>query len=125
MANIKYQNEYGLVFSKKGKLPFITLNGEEVADSQFCIEFLSKKFNVNFASNYTAEKNGIARAFMKMTEQSLSWNMSLNRFVYEQDPEASGFPPLILFFMKSKIGARGKAHGYGLHSHDECHMNDF
>ena len=119
MANIKYQNEHGYEFSSKGKVPFITLNGEEIADSQFCIEFLSKKFNVNFTSNFSAAENGIARAFLKMTEESFFWTMALNRFVYEQDSTASGFPSIAYLIFKPRLLNRSNAQGYGLHSYEE------
>ena len=32
-------------FSKKGKTPWITYNDSDVADSQFCIEFLNEKLS--------------------------------------------------------------------------------
>lgn len=120
MANIKYQNEFAFEFSSKGKVPFITFNGEDIADSQFCIEFLSKKFNVNFASNFSAAENGIARAFLKMTEESLFWNVVLNRFVYEQDPQSAGIPSIAYYYFKSAVSKKTKAQGYGLHSFEEC-----
>ncbi|CAH2215517.1 jg20537, partial [Pararge aegeria aegeria] len=33
--------------SKKGQLPFVELNGEEIADSTFIIKQLSEKYNKN------------------------------------------------------------------------------
>lgn len=43
MANIPYQIDNSYPYSvNKGKTPWITFNGENVADSQFCIEFLAR-----------------------------------------------------------------------------------
>lgn len=44
---LRWQNvEHHAKFrSKKGQLPFIELNGEEIADSAFIIKELSEKFN--------------------------------------------------------------------------------
>jgi glutathione S-transferase len=113
------KNEFGYEFGPKGKVPFITLNGEDVADSQFVIEYLSKKFNVNFSSNYSPEQNGIARAFFKLTEESFFWTMVLTRFVYEPNSKAVGIPSFLIKIMASRIKGRSKAQGYGLHSERE------
>ena len=45
----------------------------ELGDSHFCIEFLSKQYNVNLNENLSQEQLAIARAFIKMTEESLNW----------------------------------------------------
>ena len=41
--NWKFQADHVNSWSKKGKTPWMTYNNEEVADSQFCIEYLNKK----------------------------------------------------------------------------------
>lgn len=40
--------------SKKGQLPFVELNGEEIADSTFIIKDLSEKFNKDLDSGKLA-----------------------------------------------------------------------
>ncbi|KAL9961718.1 hypothetical protein ACROYT_G030718 [Oculina patagonica] len=47
MAKIPYENEYGFKFSKKGKMPWIEFNEQEIADCNFCIQFLKKEFQVD------------------------------------------------------------------------------
>ena len=59
--------------SPKGKIPWITLNGEDISDSQFCIEFLMKKFDKDLSSHLSLVEKGIARAFLKMAEESMRW----------------------------------------------------
>ena len=59
--------------SAKQKIPWITYNGEDVADSQFCIEYLNEKFGVDLNAHLTEEEKAIARAFQKMTEENLYW----------------------------------------------------
>jgi hypothetical protein len=87
-----------LKFSKKGKVPWIELNGEEMADSQFCIEYLSKKLNVNLNDHLNEQDQALSRAFMKMTEESLVWCMALQRFVIDPQPEYLGFSKFMSFY---------------------------
>lgn len=56
--------------SKKGQLPFVELNGEEIADSTFVIKQLSEKFNKDLDSGM----------------YSLSWLVNIHLstfFIYE------------------------------------------
>lgn len=42
MAKIPYEVDKTDPISVKGKSPWITLNGEHIADSQLCVEYLAK-----------------------------------------------------------------------------------
>ena len=57
----------------KGKMPWITLNGEEYTDSTLIIELLSKKFQKDLTSHLSAEEKAVGRAFQIMTEEHLYW----------------------------------------------------
>ena len=59
--------------SSKGKTPWMTYNGVEVADSQFCIDYLNKKLGIDLNAHLTPVEKSIARAFQKMTEENLYW----------------------------------------------------
>jgi len=59
--------------SPKGKTPWITYNGLDVSDSQFCIEYLNKTLNKNICSHLSDEDKAIARAYLSMIENSLYW----------------------------------------------------
>jgi hypothetical protein len=54
-------------------MPWITLNGEDIADSQFCIDFLAKKYNKDLSASFEAREQAVARAFLQMGEGSLIW----------------------------------------------------
>ena len=43
LKKVKYEPVYSLKFSKKGQIPFIELNGEQIADSNICIHELEKR----------------------------------------------------------------------------------
>lgn len=57
----------------KGKCPWITLNGEEIGDSQLIIEKLGPKYGKNFTSGMTSEQNAVAHAMRVMVDEHLLW----------------------------------------------------
>ena len=59
--------------SSKGKFPWISYNGEAVADSQLSIEFLNAKFGVDLNKDLTAEEKATAHAFRIMLDEHLYW----------------------------------------------------
>jgi len=71
--SIYKQNDFSEPFGPKGKMPWITLNGEHIADSQICLELLARKFNKDFSSHLTPEEQAVGRAMQIMTEEHLLW----------------------------------------------------
>lgn len=59
--------------SKKGQLPFVELNGEEIADSAIIIKELSNKFEKDLDASLTAEQRNISHAMISMIENHLVW----------------------------------------------------
>lgn len=59
--------------SKKGQLPFVELNGHEIADSAIIIRDLSAKFQKDLDASLTQEQRNIAHATISMIENHLTW----------------------------------------------------
>lgn len=59
--------------SKKGQLPFVELNGEEVADSAIIIKELAQRFGHDLDAALTAEQRNVAHAMISMIENHLVW----------------------------------------------------
>ena len=59
--------------SKKRKCPWITYNGKNIADSQFCIDYLNKEFGNDTMSKYSPRERAEGVAFRKLVEESLYW----------------------------------------------------
>lgn len=70
MQNVDHKMKYR---SKKGLLPFVELNGEEIADSALIIKELSQKFNNDLDAGLTAEQRNLAHATISMIENHLAW----------------------------------------------------
>ena len=104
--------------SPKGKIPWITLNGEDISDSEFCIEFLKEKFNKDLSSHLTPVEKAIARAFFKLNEESLRWSSAVHRFRYG-DHEESGMSKLLFHIISYKAVKETVAQGYGRHGKNE------
>ena len=54
----RYIEEFEYTQSKKGKTPWITINGENVADTQFAIEYLKKELGVDMNSKLSEKEKG-------------------------------------------------------------------
>ncbi|KAL9904416.1 failed axon connections isoform X2 [Glossina fuscipes] len=137
LAGLKYENvDHKMRFrSKKGQLPFIELNGEEIADSAIIIKELSAKYNKDLDAGLTSEQRNVSYAMIAMLENHLIWIIFYWRAKYPDNvlkgykvnlQHALGLrlPNSILnFFFKITFGRKGtkklKAHGIGVHSAEE------
>lgn len=75
MAGIKYENvDHKMKFrSAKGQLPFVELNGAEIADSAVIIKELGAHFGSDMDSHLTAEQRSVAHATTTMLENHFHW----------------------------------------------------
>ncbi|XP_061386848.1 failed axon connections isoform X2 [Musca vetustissima] len=137
LAGLKYENvDHKMRFrSKKGQLPFIELNGEEIADSAIIIKELSAKYGKDLDSGLTSEQRNVSYAMIAMLENHLIWiifywrakfpdNVLKGYKVNLQHALGLRLPNSILnFFFKITFGRKGtkklKAHGIGVHSSEE------
>merc|ERR1712128_337917 len=137
LHGIKYQNvDHKCKFrSRKGMLPFIELNGEEVADSNMIIETLAKKFAKEMPAQLSQDQKNVQHAMVAMVENHLHWTIVHWRSMdaenilkgYKLDIQSiigSKAPASILnFFFKYTFCRKGlkkvKAHGLGVHTPEE------
>lgn len=128
MANLPYMNVHSYEMSPKGKMPWIEYNGEIVSDSQFCIEFLNKKFDKDLNKHLSLENKAIGRAFQKMLEENTYWTMMLFRLNFDDDMKMMSLENMSRFlkWWSHRYYCRwnlrnAKAHGIGRHSKQEVH----
>lgn len=138
MANIPYENvDHKMRYrSSKGDMPFVELNGREIAEIDTIIEELSKEFNVDLDADLTEEQKVIAHALQSMLENHTGWIIKHWRFKHPQEfLKASGtdikktinskLPQSVLNFM-FKIGFKSNikdliGHGIGRHDADQVY----
>ncbi|KAL7642995.1 UNVERIFIED_CONTAM: hypothetical protein RMT77_006284 [Armadillidium vulgare] len=75
LAGLKYENvDHRLKYkSKKGQLPFVEVNGEEIADSAIIIKELGQRYNTDLDAGLSAEQRNVAHANISMIENHLAW----------------------------------------------------
>lgn len=75
MAGIKYENvDHRMKFrSNKGQLPFVELNGQEIADSAVIIKELSSHFSADVDAPLTSDQRSVAHATITMLENHFHW----------------------------------------------------
>lgn len=86
MAEVPYQVDFEEPLGPKGKSPWISLNGEEIGDSQLIMEMLGPKYGKDFSSHLSTEQLAIARAMRIMIEDHFLWCNIMWRWAY--DPES-------------------------------------
>lgn len=137
LAGIKYQNvDHKMKFrSAKGQLPFVELNGEEIADSAVIIKELAKHFDKDFDAQLTSEQRNVAHATAAMLDNHLHW---IDVWWRTKNPDAflqgckidlqnmigSKLPAALLklvyrFSFRRKGLKKVRATGIGVHSADE------
>ncbi len=55
------------------QMPYIKYNGEEYAESNLIIEFLTEEFKLDPTEGLEPEQRAVTRAFIKMAEESTAW----------------------------------------------------
>ena len=71
MQNVHHNSK---LRSKRGLLPFVELNGEEICDSDFIIKQLTNKFEKDEPSvGLSAEQKNVQHAMVTMVENHLQW----------------------------------------------------
>ncbi|KAL7630074.1 UNVERIFIED_CONTAM: hypothetical protein RMT77_019796 [Armadillidium vulgare] len=125
MADIQYKLDDRYPFGPKGKVPWITLNGKDYADSQLIMEFLGKEFSKDFSNSLSKEEKAVSRAMQIMAEEHLLWGLAWWRFVVDRCEVMSALMEFSFFeflFMKSLIKKIRKTlwlQGIGRHSDHE------
>jgi hypothetical protein len=99
-------------------MPWMTLNGQDVSDSYFCINHLKNHFNVDLSAHLNPLERATARSYMKMAEESLRWAAVVHRFRYGK-PEDCGLHPFVFTLVGRKMLKETEAQGYGKHSPEE------
>ncbi|KAK3859174.1 hypothetical protein Pcinc_034686 [Petrolisthes cinctipes] len=75
LSDLKYENvDHKMKYkSKKGQLPFVEVNGEEIADSAIIIKELGSRYNCEMDSALSAEQRNVAHATVSMIENHFAW----------------------------------------------------
>ncbi|KAK7069366.1 hypothetical protein SK128_002949, partial [Halocaridina rubra] len=109
----------------KGKSPWITLNGEEIADSQLIMERLGPKYGKDFSTHLSPEEKVIARSMRIMVEDHFLWCYAYWRYIID-DMKAfrtvAKIPKslLLLFYtFKGYVWKVMKMQGIGRHTPQE------
>ncbi|XP_042867419.1 failed axon connections homolog [Penaeus japonicus] len=84
LAKIPYQLDFDEPLGPKGKSPWVTWNGEDIADSQVIIERLGRHYGKDFTSKLTAEQQAAARSLTLMVTEHLCWGLRVWRHELDQ-----------------------------------------
>ncbi|XP_015929788.1 failed axon connections [Parasteatoda tepidariorum] len=138
MTEVKYENvDHKMKYkSKKGQLPFVEVNGVEIADSDIIIKELSQMFGKDLDEHLTLDQKNVSHAFVSMLNNHTSWVMRWWRYSHpgeflkaaQMDIKRtlnSKLPKgLLQFFFKLGFKSNIKrtiGHGVGRHNSDEIY----
>lgn len=117
--------------SPKGKLPFITDNGHDVADSEVIRMYIETQYGFDFDVALSPEQKAASHAFARMAEERLYWVLVYSRWIDENnwpiinDFWFGGLPPIlrniIPIIAKKGVKSSLKGHGLGRHSKSEIY----
>jgi len=84
--------------SAKGQLPFVELNGEEIADSAVIISKLSQHFGVDPDAQLTQDEKNSSHALSSMIENHLNWV-----YVYWRSKNPDAMIKVISYIIQRKM----------------------
>ncbi|EFX81103.1 hypothetical protein DAPPUDRAFT_303601 [Daphnia pulex] len=116
MTGIPYENKFEEPMGLKGKTPWITLNGDNIADSQLCMELLARKFHKDCSSHLSPKEQAIARGLLLWR-----WVYTKGRTLW-QVPVQCNLPKslsLMLPLVVKKLKGQAQGQGMGLHTEAE------
>lgn len=125
MAEVPYQVDFEEPLGPKGKSPWISLNGEEIGDSQLIMEMLGPKYGKDFSSHLSTEQLAIARAMRIMIEDHFLWCLAVWRFdvdagkAFLNSIEAPYILRFVIALFRRRIVGASRVQGLGRHSHEE------
>jgi hypothetical protein len=128
MHNIKYQIvDTNNTRSKRGNLPYMLLNGEEYSETQFMIEFLSRRNGLSLDEGLSAEQLAVRRAVIALVEQSTAWTAFVLAYCRHNEQfkkwcrlsHSKYFNDALFSKMISIVTPRANGHGYGHLTNDE------
>jgi len=129
--NIKYEvRQTWMQRSSKGQLPFVELNGEQLADSQLIIKALSRKFKKEEEEKLTQTQMGISRAVDRLVESSFIQAIVAFKYLDHLPELISGentglrwIPKMVTdvaaMFMKPTLTAKLYSQGFGRLTREE------
>lgn len=125
MAEIPYELDFEEPMGPKGKAPWITLNGEEIGDSQLIIERLGPKYGKDFSSHLNAEQKATSLSIRVLTEEHFLWCLVVWRYIIDEGRTflKSMVLPRFMFIMmpmfKRHIQKATRIQGIGRHTFEE------
>ncbi|KAF0308206.1 Failed axon connections [Amphibalanus amphitrite] len=84
MANIQYVVDADEPQGARGKCPWITINGEELSDSELIMDYLTKHFNNPIPEQLTPAQHGVGRAVQVMLDEHTTLAVGRKRRILEQ-----------------------------------------
>ena len=120
-TNTRYVVDNSEPFGPLGKCPWITLNGQETADSSQILDLLSDQLNARLPVQCDEERRAVGRAFQVMLEEHTAWGIFFKRYsldkvryVWTEFPRvARRWVPWIRFTFPRSFAQRCREQGIG------------
>ena len=113
----------------KGKLPFIQVNGEIIADSELILDYLDKRSDGKLYGNLSGEQIAQGFAYVRLAEDHLYWMIVASRWLDDSwwPNVVQGFfgslpfplRQLVPMIARKRIRKTYQLHGLGLHTMEQ------
>lgn len=80
---IKYEVDFNSSEPRQADAPWITLDLEDICDSQNCMRFLVDRYSLDLESGFSDSEKATIRAYTHLLENHLYWGIALWRWVYD------------------------------------------